>query len=147
LKGDTSADLLQRSHHIIEAKPRNIVINIGANDAALKVPVDETAANLRELLGLIHSLSPESDVVLQSALPLQPLDMPAIEAINTELQRIAEKRQLHYVDLNAELFHANGTLREGLGLSSRHLLSAGYARWAEVLAPYLLDDNKLASAR
>lgn len=147
LHGDTSASLLQRSHAIIKAKPRRIVIHIGANDAALQTPVDETTANLRELLGLIQSLSPKSDVVLQSALPLQPEHLPAIETINTELQRIAEKREIPYVDLHSELFHANGTLREGLGLSSRHLLSTGYERWAKALTPYLLGDAKLASTR
>lgn len=147
LHGDTSASLLQRSHAIIAAKPQNIVINIGANDAALKIPSNETAANLRELLGLIHSLSPNSKVVLQSALPLQTLDIDGIEAINDEIQDIADKRKLPYVDLYGELFHANGTLRDGMGLSNRHLLSAAYARWAKVLAPFLSNSNQLASAR
>lgn len=142
VQGDTSASLLFRAASIAKAKPKAVIINIGANDVATLVPLQETSGNLRELLSLMQTLSPDTAYIVQSAMPLMPEHMPAIEAINKTLEQIALQRKIAYVDPHSLLFLANGQLREGMGLNPRHLLGTAYSRWANLLESLLYGNTK-----
>jgi lysophospholipase L1-like esterase len=79
-------------------------------------------------------------VFIQSILPtrnLENLPLERIQLLNLELQKIALRYGIEYLDLYPHFLNANSALAEEFSDDGLHLTQAGYQRWVEYLLPVL----------
>ncbi|MFK8018359.1 MAG: GDSL-type esterase/lipase family protein [Pseudomonadales bacterium] len=139
LNGQTTSELIRRIVPLVSAKPRQLYLSIGANDLANQVEVAVIMANYRELINLIKAFSPDTRIVVMTALPLTPQSYPGIESLNEELKVLAETHTLDFVDTASALLSQTGEYRPGLADRRMRLLGDGYALWRELLQQHLED--------
>jgi lysophospholipase L1-like esterase len=141
ISGDTSADVLHRLGGVLLGCPTQVFVMAGVNDLLHGVSVDVVADNHQRMLEALSATCPETRVVVQSCLPLDPYllgtgDNGAIRLLNERLRGLAARYGATYVDLYSE-FEANGRLKPGLSEDGLHLHGAGYLLWSEMIAPLL----------
>ena len=128
--------------------PALVVLYIGSNDLLdfggnRPKSVDEMEALYEALLDRLHDRLPDAKVAVLAIFP-SPLNAgrsEQIEAVNERVRRAAEaKPWLTLIDGNAALKTPTGQPDRSLFLFDRvHLNKAGYAKWAQILRPQLLE--------
>ena len=135
--GDTTQDILNRLDQVVALAPRKLFIMIGINDLNRGFGPEVATANYRILFNEIDKRLPDTQVYLQSVLPVNDTwpnaDNTHVPTLNTELQREAEARDYVYVDLVPAFSAADGQLKENLSNDGIHLLGKGYAVWREAI--------------
>ena len=130
------------------AKPRVIVLMAGTNDVGRQLPaegIDAAARRISARIGtLLHEVrrrAPEATVILMGILPRadNPAVMPVIHGINRRIAKLADGRQVRYLDISARLLDADGRLREGMMVDGLHPALPGYVAWADALTPVLTE--------
>jgi beta-glucosidase len=100
-----------------------------------------TAAGIRRLLDEIAQRQPRAQVLLLAIFPRDKQPDSRLrrinEAINTLIAGHADGRRVHFLNINAALMNADGTLSEGILPDLLHLSEAGYRLWAEQVSPRL----------
>jgi lysophospholipase L1-like esterase len=136
--GDTVALLAERLDQVVSGRPRAIFLNIGTNDLT-HGPVDREVSyrQYREIIDHIRQASPSTAIHVQSLLPRGVKFRGEIEAFNVELQKMARKTGVNYVDLYPHFLAEDGSIRDDLSNDELHLLGEGYALWAQLLAPHI----------
>ncbi|QJE99255.1 acetylhydrolase [Luteolibacter luteus] len=123
-------------------KPKWFVVNIGTNNStgtknARENTPAETAAGVEAILTLLKEKSPDSKVILMGVFPRgAKAKDPArayISSLNGLLAKIAESRQITFIDLRDKFIDADGKLRSELMADVVHPDERGYAIWAEAL--------------
>lgn len=137
LNGETSSQLIQRVVPLAAAKPRQIYLNVGANDVLNQVPQDRILSNYRELLNLINAFSPDTEIFIMSALPLSPDNISAIENLNLELAQLASHSSAVFINLAQAMLNEEGRYKPGLADHRMRLLGQGYELWRELINPHL----------
>lgn len=137
LNGQTTSELLYRVIPLLQAAPKTVMVNIGANDAVQQIPVASSLANYRELINLIRSYSPESRIVFSSVLPLNRESAAAVVTLNEQLESLSSAHDLVYIDLADALLDANGHFKAELADRRMRLRGNGYALWRDLLTPHL----------
>lgn len=137
INGQSTSDLLLRIVPLSQGKPARIFLNTGANDAMQKINIEHTLANYRELINLILAFSPNTSIIVSSALPLSEEDAEQILALNEQLKQMAEKHRLKYVDLASAVLNDNGEFLPEMADSRLRLLGPAYTRWQALLQPHL----------
>lgn len=137
INGQSTNDLLLRIVPLAQAKPARIVLNIGANDALQQLDAVHTMANYRELVNLIGSFSPNTSILVSSILPLDSESAERTLILNEQLQQLAEKHNLIYVDLAAKVLDDKGVFLRGMADNRFRLLGRGYRHWQALLSPHL----------
>jgi lysophospholipase L1-like esterase len=61
--------------------------------------------------------------------------VPEVEAINANLARLADGKQVRFLTVNDRLAGADGRLLESMSADGLHLNLAGYQAWADGLKP------------
>lgn len=136
--GDKTQNALWRleTWKVSEFKPKVVVLLIGTNN------IDDSQADMlagiKAVLGKVRSLYPGAQVLLTSLLPRadQPTHAAKVAEVNVELRKLANGKQVHFVDL-APKFVAQADTYLGLGPDKLHLAHEGYEMWAEALEPHL----------
>ncbi|MFW2387442.1 MAG: GDSL-type esterase/lipase family protein [Polyangiales bacterium] len=128
--------------------PLMVVLYIGSNDlldfAGNRPKSVEQMRGLYEtLLTRLHDCLPDAQVIVLATFP-SPLNArrsAEILAVNESLREFAENKPwCDLIDGNAALQNAEGTPERSLFSFDRvHLNRKGYARWAQILRPKLLD--------
>ena len=129
-------------------EPAMVVLYIGTNDmldfGGNQPKSPEQMRTLYDtLLGRLHERLPDARILVLATFP-SPLNArraKEIGAVNEYLKKSAENRPwLDVIDGNAALQTASGKPDRSLFLFDRvHLNKRGYARWAQILRPKLLD--------
>lgn len=137
--GDTSAELLARTKaHINALSPSKVFILIGTNDLAHGFPVAEIAQNIQKIVTTIKEDAPGAKIHIISVLPVSNKIIlkrnPKILALNELLKGIPDVK---YIDVNPEFAGANGDLKPQYTYDGLHLTQQGYARFRELLMPYI----------
>jgi lysophospholipase L1-like esterase len=65
--------------------------------------------------------------------------MPTFARINANLAQMADGKSVRFLDVNAKLADAAGTLFEGMMPDGLHPSLKGYEAWAEGLRPILTE--------
>jgi lysophospholipase L1-like esterase len=65
--------------------------------------------------------------------------MPTIDRINANLAKLADGKSIRFLDVNAKLADAKGTLFEGMTVDRLHPTLKGYEVWADALKPILTE--------
>jgi lysophospholipase L1-like esterase len=128
--------------------PAMVVLYIGSNDLLnfggnRPKSLHEMQALYDRLLKGLHDRLPDARIVVLATFP-SPLNArraAEIEAVNQHIRELAENMPwLAFIDGNPGLKTQSGSPDRSLFLFDRvHLNKKGYARWAQILRPELLE--------
>jgi glucosylceramidase len=148
ISGDTSEGMIDRIYEILPNKPSKIFILIGVNDISRGIHQDTVISNILKLTREVKRLSPETQVFLQSILPvnktlntyktLNDNLVKKIKYINKNLEKTAKKEQAVFLNLYPEfVYPKTDTLKKEFTTDGLHLNNAGYENWASILKKHI----------
>ncbi len=140
--GDIAYGILNRLDDIIVRQPEKLFLLIGINDIGKDIPGAVIADNVDKILRGIQSGSPETQIFLQSILPVN-VEFPGfpqhynkeyhILMTNQLLYRVAVERGVEFVNLFPWFLDDRQRMRADLVTDGLHLNEAGYQLWVKIL--------------
>lgn len=133
--GDYVTGVLARLDEIVRHKPAKIFLLIGINDLIFGKTPEEIIPAYRELVATIRKRTPDSELFLQSVLPVNNsikkigVENETIRQFNAQITQIAKEYAVPYIDLYSELTDADGNLSGQFTEDGIHLNGAGYLMW------------------
>lgn len=135
ISGDHVAGIRARLDEIVRHKPSKIYLLVGINDLIFGQKPEAIAAVYKEIVATLRSKTPNSELFLQSVLPVNNsvkkigVDNELIRQLNTQIIQIAKDYALPYLDINAEMMDASGNLSARFTEDGIHLNGLGYVAW------------------
>ena len=122
-----------------------VLINLGLNEAGY--PLESLLHAYEELLNVVVQTQPQAVVVVHGVLTvsrrwekLTPYASPQkLGHINKELQSMAERFHVHYVDANGDFADANGYLPDEFTADGCHFYPKHTRRWADWICDAVMD--------
>jgi lysophospholipase L1-like esterase len=139
ISSDTTTGILRRLEPILKGQPQRIFLMIGINDLVVQQKSPERVlAHYEQILKTFRERSPQTQVVVQSVLPVVMIPNAVhlnrkIQHLNIHLQDLAQQFGHPYIDLHSQFLH-EGELDRACTTDGVHLNGEGYARWAAGLA-------------
>jgi lysophospholipase L1-like esterase len=144
ISGDTTDGVFKRLDRITKYRPQKIFLMIGVNDLWNEgKTIPEIVNNYRKNLEFIKKTSPQTQVFIQSILPINnssyqiAIDNQNIAAINQELKKLAEEFSYPYLNLHDSFLDNDGQLNVKYTMDGVHLTAEGYLLWAKIIDPYV----------
>jgi lysophospholipase L1-like esterase len=119
---------------------------IGVNDLANGIMAEEVVYNIKQIVKTIYKQSPETEIFLQSLLPVNN-DFVFFEnhtnktehiiRINTALQNFASINDITYLDLYSLFVTKENKLNQEYTNDGLHLNGDGYLRWKTVVEKHI----------
>lgn len=140
--GDVTFGVLDRLGDVTRRRPAKLFVLIGINDIGKDIPEAVVADNVRQLVERVKAESPETQLYLQSVLPVAPAHpgFPQhydkeyhVLRLNRLLREVAAAASVHFVNLYPVFTDARGALDDVLTDDGLHLNEAGYRRWVDHL--------------
>ncbi len=154
--GDIINGVRKRLDQVTNGHPSKIFLLIGINDVSHGHSPEKIAAMYETLVSEIHAKSPETQLYIQSLLPINNDyrryknligKEKVVPAVNALLPEIAEKYGAVYVDLWPGFATADGKLSKEYTTDGLHLSGAGYKRWAAMVKDLLDNDTPANSSQ
>ncbi len=150
IRSDIINGVLKRLEQVTKGHPKKIFLLIGINDVSHGHSAQKIAAMYETLVEKIREESPESQLYVQSVMPINN-DFKryknllgrekVIPELNTLIEDIALRHGAVYVDLWPALVGADGAkLDRRYTNDGLHLTGAGYQAWAEAIGPLVKDE-------
>ena len=141
ISGDTTAGVLRRLPALLDTAPETIFLMIGINDLIfLGRSPEQVLGRYGQILTLMQQRAPQTQVYVQSVLPVGDPYSPELNAkilqLNRGLATLAAAAGYTYVDLHP-LFVVEGQLDSACTADGLHLNGEGYARWVEHIRPLI----------
>jgi lysophospholipase L1-like esterase len=141
ISADTTSGVLRRLPDLLQTPPQAIFLMIGINDLiVLGRSPKQVLSRYQQILTLIQQRAPQTQVYVQSVLPVSDLVFPNLNPkilqLNQGIAALAEALNYRYVDLHS-LFMVNGQIDLACTADGLHLNGEGYARWVEHLQPLI----------
>ncbi|PSN14328.1 G-D-S-L family lipolytic protein [filamentous cyanobacterium CCT1] len=141
ISADTTSGVLRRLSGLLETPPQAIFLMIGINDLIfLARSPDQVLSYYQQILTLIQQRAPQTQVYVQSVLPVSDTVFPGINPkilqLNQGIAALAEALNYRYVNLHP-LFVVNGEIDGAYTADGLHLNGEGYAHWADHLRPFI----------
>lgn len=146
INGDIAEGINLRLDGILRGKPAKIFLLCGVNDVSHNLSADSISQATEMIIQRIVEESPETQVYLQSLLPINNSfnrykrlagKEQVIRDINKLNQAMARRYGITWIDLYDSFADENGNLRSDLTNDGLHLLAPGYIIWKEILLPYI----------
>ncbi|WP_405609268.1 GDSL-type esterase/lipase family protein [Polaribacter sp. Asnod1-A03] len=140
ISGDVIEGVFNRLDEIIAAKPQKIFLMIGTNDLGNRRSIHQITSDYEKLINILITKMPETTLYLQSILPTKNSlnrDNNIIIAINKEIEMLANKNSLIYINLFDTFKTANNQLNMSLSYDGLHLNGKGYLLWKDVIIEYV----------
>ncbi len=146
ISADITDGVLDRLDEVVESKPLKIFLMIGVNDLAQGKAVDYIVRNIERILDSIQKETPQTEIYVQSLLPVNSVyglaknhtnKTAEIIAINAALKKMAEDRKLTFVDLHSFLKTESNLLNPEYTNDGLHLTGKGYLVWKSAIEKYL----------
>lgn len=139
--GDSLYGLIKRIDQVTYTRPKKIFLMIGVNDAIANQRLEIIVEKYKMLLLDIKRSTPETQVFIQSVLPVNnrfkwTLDNRDIVLLNKELKTLAEEFNYEYIDLYS-ILSSNNQLSELYTNDGLHLNGYGYAVWKQTIKRYV----------
>lgn len=140
--GSRLADVTRLAERIVAPyRPRQVVIYAGDNDLAEGLTPEQVAADYVRLVRRLRELLPDVPLAYVAIKP-SPARVALLDAAREANRRIREQATpgpaVDYIDVFTPMIDAAGRPRAELfGPDGLHLNAAGYALWAERIAPHL----------
>ena len=133
VSGDTTAGGLRRLDWLLRQRPAVLVVELGANDGLRGLPLDETEANLREIVARARDAGAK---VLLLGMKLPPNYGDYAARFTALYPRIAQDTGVALVPFLLEGVGGDPTLNQGDGM---HPNVAGHEIVARTVAPFVRD--------
>lgn len=149
ISGDNTDGMLARIHEVIDAKPSKIFLMAGINDISLQRSNEVILRQVKLLLRQIRAGSPNTQIFVQSLLPINNQKLKysrlkdkeeQIEEYNIGLKNMCEEMNITYIDVYTHLLTGAQTLNPAYTHDGLHINNEAYGKWVEVLRPYI--ENK-----
>jgi len=147
ISGDYMDGVWGRLDEVLRHKPLKIFLLIGVNDLFFGNKPEAIEARYREIVQKIRRESPDSELILQSVLPVNgavrslPAGNAEIQALNVRIAQIAKDYALPYVDLYSQLTDVSGNLSARFTDDGIHLNGTGYLVWKNELKKVMRDER------
>ena len=140
--GSQMADALRHLDRIVlPLEPRTLLLYEGDNDIGRGKSPDTVETEFRKLVKRVRERLPETHIVFVAIKPsLRRWHLiEKVREANSRIRAVAEADALvTFVDVGTPLLGPDGKPRPELFVEDQlHLNDAGYAIWAELLAPYV----------
>lgn len=145
-----SSDVIQgmsdRIELVTNGKPKKIFFLGGVNDISHKVKADSIAKAIEKLVIKIKQETPNSEIYLQSLLPINNDFKRYKNLIGTEdefpkanilLKEVAKRNNINWIDLYSAFVGNDGKMRSELTNDGLHLNSEGYKIWRNEISKYV----------
>lgn len=136
---------------ILEPNPRKIFVMLGINSLKNNMSSQDFIDNYTQLLEKIKTNSPNTQVYIQSVLPINQkigkvvlgekmlnTDNDEIKEVNFQLQQLAKKFNYTFINLYT-LFIKNGSLPKIYSFDGLHLSGDGYLLWKEAIQEHIIN--------
>lgn len=147
ITGDYMEGMGARLDEVLRHKPLKIFLLIGINDLFFGNDPEAIESRYREIVQKIRHESPNTELILQSILPVNnhvrslPVTNVEIQAMNARIVQIAKDYALPYLDLYSQLTDASGNLSEKFTDDGIHLNGPGYFVWKKELEPMMNEER------
>lgn len=141
--GDEVMGVYERLHQILPGHPKKLFLMIGINDVSHNLTADSIAGMIRLTVERIQRESPETELHLQSLLPINESfgryklltgKTDLVPEINTRLKALAQEKKIDFINLFPLFAEGNtNVLRKDLTTDGLHLNEEGYKIWAKAL--------------
>ena len=145
--GDRTQNVLWRIQNgaLENVTPQVVTMMIGTNHLHNKRKnhqPDETAdivLGIQEVIKEIQKRLPDSKIILFSVFPRKdPTEYSRVKALNKELPKVADNRQIFHADINAVFLDKSDQISKNLySRDGLHLNDQGYEAWGKALLPIL----------
>ncbi|OYY99710.1 MAG: hypothetical protein B7Y37_13345 [Sphingobacteriia bacterium 28-36-52] len=144
ISGDITAGILHRLTEISNRKPAKVFLMIGINDLGRGLSPDSVAKNILLMNDYLQQESPNTQVYIQSILPVNPSfgkfagqtsKREQINQTNALLKAASTKHHYEFIDLHSEFVDAQGNLDAKYTNDGLHLVGAGYMHWRHLIYP------------
>lgn len=140
--GSQMADALRYLDRIVlPLEPRTLLIYEGDNDIGGGKSPETVESEFSELVARVHAKLPGTKIVFVSVKPSMRRWhlIEQVRDANARVRAIAEANsRVEYIDVDGPLLGPDGEPRRDLFVDDElHLNDAGYAIWAELVAPHL----------
>ncbi|MGB3650206.1 MAG: SGNH/GDSL hydrolase family protein [Rivularia sp. (in: cyanobacteria)] len=146
ISGEKTDGLLKRLNLFDKTIPETIFVMIGINDLIADVSDKTILENQQQTMAYLRKKHPKTQIFIQSILPHQGeqatwegkeklLAIPnsRIRNLNQQLQTIAAKEDVKYLNLYPLFADRQGNLRSELTTDGLHLNNDGYLVWSSAL--------------
>jgi len=146
INGDQTMGVLSRLDEVIESKPVKIFLMIGINDLADGKIKEEIVYNIKQIVKIIHKESPDTQIFLQSLLPVNKdfghfknhtNKTEQIIRINRALKNFSTTNDITYIDLYSLFVTKDNKLNPDHTNDGLHLTGSGYLLWKSAVSKYI----------
>ena len=141
VSGCVSEETLANIGKVIEGHPAKVFLMVGTNDIGtpgLDDP-DMILGNVEKIVDRFIAESPETELYIQSVLPVAATDKrPAekITALNDLYKELCSRKGITYVDLWSRMVEPGTThINPAYTADGLHLYPSGYREWCSAIAP------------
>tara|TARA_B100000965_G_scaffold358768_1_gene338394 strand:+ start:6095 stop:6958 length:864 start_codon:yes stop_codon:yes gene_type:complete len=150
--GDTTRGVLLRLNEVLAAKPQKLFLMIGINDLYYGNSPRTAIEHYREIVQAIRKNSPETELYVQSTLPVNninfddiPVNAQDINLINQDLKSIAAENGATFIDIASVVKDANNQLDVTYTNDGIHLNGKGYQVWAHAIRQHINPETQYSS--
>jgi lysophospholipase L1-like esterase len=140
--GDRTEHVLWRLQNggVDGISPKLIVIMIGTNNTGHRMdPAEETATGVQEIIKQLRKRIPEAKILLLAIFPRGEKPDHKMrkrnDEINAKIAKFADKKTVHYLDINNMFLDDDGNLPKSIMPDRLHPNAGGYQKWAEAMEP------------
>ncbi len=146
ISADISQGVFERLGEVTESKPLQIFLMIGVNDLSRDIGIDTIVQNYVKIIDKIEHDSKETQLFIQSVLPVNDAfprfkkhvnKSGQIIELNERLAALCSKKNVTYIDLYGQFTNEEGKLNTIYTNDGLHLTGAGYLKWKEIVEEYL----------
>lgn len=146
ISGDVIDGVQERLAQVTDGKPSKIFLLIGINDISHDIETQRLAGRYERLVKEIREKCPETELYLQSIMPINndyrryknlKGKEKEIPALNEKIQEIAGRYGATYIDLWPALADESGKLNKKYTNDGLHLTGPGYKAWSAAIRDYV----------
>jgi lysophospholipase L1-like esterase len=149
---DVVQGVSDRIELITKGQPKKIFLLIGVNDVSHHLTPDSITTAVEKLIVKIKTLSPNTELYLQSWLPINNdfkryknmigKEMTIFQG-NVMLEQVARRQGVNWINLFPAFADKEMKLPKHLTNDGLHLNEAGYRIWCQEIAKYINPDKQL----
>lgn len=146
VSGYKTTNIIKKFKNLIEQHQADkLFLMIGTNDLGGGTDRDEVISNIKNIIEMTKSQSPDTKIYLESIYPVnlskrsntEKRNNEDIRYINIQLKKYCEENDITYLEVYSLLADSNGELKGEYTEDGLHLNNAGYDVITSYLKPYV----------